>query len=301
MDLNLYSKTGRKLKKKVKLDDSVFGAKVNPYLVSLAVRIYLGNQRKSTAHTKTRAEVRGGGKKPWAQKGTGRARHGSIRSPIWKGGGVTFGPRKERNYKRKLSKGMKKAAIRSAFSDFAGRKKIIIIEKIDLENKRMTKQVIKLTDKLTVEKKVLYIQKGKNRNLYLGSRNLKDIDTININEVNVYNLLNNDCLVIIEDVLEDISKFWGLGKASDKDKEDKKKIKRVSSRSSAKKSEKKKTERGKENKDIKELKLPARVENVLKKEGIKTRDELRSFINSGRKIRGIGEKSVEHIKKKIKI
>lgn len=297
MELNLYNSKGKKLTKKVKLDESVFKAKVNEYLMGLAVYVYLSNQRKSTAHTKTRAEVRGGGKKPWAQKGTGRARHGSIRSPIWKGGGVAFGPRNEKNYKKKLSKKMKKAAIRSVFADFAERKRIIILENIDFKDGKLTKQMIELTEKLPVKDKVLYLQNGKMKRLFLGSRNLKKINVISVNEVNVYTLLKCSYLVIQQEVLEDISKFWGREITRKVKKE---KIKQVKV-SDQKKVSKAKDSKGVKGEGIENLDLSKRVVSALIRQKINTKKQLVDSIKSGKKIKGIGEKSLNEIKKILKI
>lgn len=283
MEYKLFDKNGKATGKKVKLDDSVFGAPVNEYLLELSVYVYLSNQRKSTAHTKTRAEVRGGGAKPWKQKGTGRARHGSIRSPIWKGGGVTFGPRKERNYKKKMTKKMKKVAIRSAFSLYAKDKKLAIIDTLEIKDKKLTKQVVDLTSKLTDAKKVLYIKNQNNKDFFLGSRNLKDVNVINVNQVNVYTLLNHNFIVVLNDSLEVISKYWGKG---GKQKEDKpKKI--------SKKTKKEETK-------LDNLGLPTRVMSALEKSKITTVQQLKEKVEKGEKIAGVGEKSLQDIKKVLK-
>jgi len=290
MQLNLYSKSAKKLNKNVKLDESVFSSGINEYLMNLAVLIYLGNQRQSNAHTKIRSEVRGGGAKPWRQKGTGRARHGSIRSPIWRGGGVTFGPRNDRNYKRKLTKKMKKAAIRSAFSFFAKEKNIVIIESIEFGKDKLTKKLIEINEKLPAKKKVLYIQDGKNRELYLASRNLKNINVVNVDEINVYKLLNHESLVILESALEKINKKWKKER-SKKAVDRKHKVKKTSKKKVTKKSGKKKKVL------IKETDLSKRVKSALEKENVKTTDELMEMIDKGEKIKGIGKKSLSEIKK----
>ncbi|CAG1771971.1 partial 50S ribosomal protein L4, partial [uncultured bacterium] len=115
MNLPVFNQKAKKIEE-IEVNDSVFNAPVNDKVLAQYVYVYLSNQRESNAHTKDRSEVRGGGKKPWKQKGTGRARVGSIRSPIWKGGGVTFGPTNQTNWKRKLTKSFKAAAFRNAFS-----------------------------------------------------------------------------------------------------------------------------------------------------------------------------------------
>lgn len=294
MELYLYSSKARKISRKVKLDDLVFKAKINEPLMRMAIHVHLFNQRQSTAHTKIRSEVRGGGKKPWRQKGTGRARHGSIRSPIWKGGGVVFGPRKVRNYKRKLSKKMKKLAIRSAFSYFAKQKQIVILERLDFSEKRLTKQVVDLTDKLPVEGKVLYIHKGNLQKLYLGSRNLKKINVASINEVNVYKLLDHNYLIILEDTLEDISKFWGKGESKKGISKDK-----VTQKGKETKERKKIVSRKEES--LESLGLETRILTALQRQSINTSSELVKTIEKGEKIKGIGEASLIKIREVLKI
>ncbi|MBD3280260.1 50S ribosomal protein L4 [Candidatus Dojkabacteria bacterium] len=206
--LNLYDKKGKKTNKKVKLDDSIFGSDVNQNLVSQAVYIYLQNQRQTNAHTKDRSEVRGGGKKPWRQKGTGRARHGSIRSPIWKGGGVTFGPRNIRNYTKKMNKSAKKKAMKDAFTMKTEAKEVIVIENFDTKK---TKEVQGVLKNLGVEGRVTFVQvdeKGLNK----ATKNIENVETVRTGELNVYEILNNKCLVIMEDALKDISDKWGKKK-----------------------------------------------------------------------------------------
>lgn len=288
MEFPLYSSKGKKLSKKVTLEDGVFAAKINTPLMRTAVHVFLSNQRQATAHTKTRGEVRGGGAKPWKQKGTGRARHGSIRSPIWKGGGVVFGPRTERNYKRKLPNKMKKAALRSALSYFASDKRLVILESLDVDQNRLTKQVLGLTEKLPVEGKVLYIQKGNLKNLYLGSRNLKHINVITVHEVNVYTLLNHKFLVILQDALEDIYKFWG-------------RTKEVKDHGKEKVVRKKVGAGAKEKKTLGDMGFSTRVVNALQKQGITTSAKLEEKVRKGEKIEGVGAKSMEEIKKVLKI
>lgn len=293
MQLNLYSSKGKKLNKKITLDDSVFKSKVSRKMMSFAVYVYLSNKRQATAHTKTRGEVRGGGVKPWRQKGTGRARHGSIRSPIWKGGGVVFGPRNERVYKKKITKKMKKQAIRSAFSTFMRDRAILVLEAAEMKEKGLTKQVLRLTEKLPVKKKVLYIQDGKQKDFYLGSRNLKKIDVLSVNEVNTYQLLNHDFIVLFKDSIDLIHKFWGQKKG----KKEKIVVKREV------KKDVKKTSRAKKVKSesFESLGLSARIIGSLEKAGIKTVKQLKDKINKGEKITGVGAKSMEDIKRILKL
>jgi large subunit ribosomal protein L4 len=288
MELPIYSSKGTKLNKKVKLDDSVFNVPVNEKLLAQALYVYRSNQRKGTAHTKIRSEVRGGGAKPWAQKGTGRARHGSIRSPIWKGGGITFGPRKDRVYQKKMPKKMKKASIRSAFSSFAKEKRIYIIEKVEFKKEHLTKQLLSLVDKMSVKDKVLFIHKGDEKSLYLAGRNVKNIEVFPVNEMNIYILMNADSLVILKDALEKISVNWGKEKAK-KEPVTKKIEKRVVSRDVSG--------------DISDLKLSKRVITALEKQGIRKVKKLHELAESKKlaELKGIGQKSREEILKVLSI
>lgn len=207
----MLSQKGEEVKKQIKLDNSVFGADVNHALIRQALFVYLNNQRQSNAHTKTRGDVRGGGAKPWRQKGTGRARQGSTRSPIWAGGGVAFGPKSDKNYKRKLSKKMVKGAIRSAFSLVNQENRLYVMENPELKAEKLTNQVESIVRKLPVAGKLLIVHSGQNTQLYMGGRNIPGLRVIPVNEVNTYELIKNDFVVVTDDSLETISKFWGLG------------------------------------------------------------------------------------------
>ncbi len=220
MKLTLFSKKGKKTEKKVNLDDTVFKSNINEYLLSRYVYVYLQNQRQSNANTKDRGEVSGGGKKPWRQKGTGRARHGSIRSPIFKGGGVTFGPTNERNYTKKLNKKERKQAIRSALSLKAKNKELIIIDNLDINK---TQELEKLVKSLKLIGKVLFVQ-VEDKGLYLASRNLKNIDVVRVGELNAYDILNNKFLVILKGALDLINDIWKCEKNNVK-KETKEEVK----------------------------------------------------------------------------
>ena len=132
MLISLYNQKGETIGK-VKLNPEVFGVKVKSSVVHQVVEAMLANAREAWAHTKTKGEVRGGGRKPWKQKGTGRARHGSIRSPLWVGGGVTFGPRNERNYKKKINKKMKTKDLFMCLSDKVASSQLIVLEDVSLE------------------------------------------------------------------------------------------------------------------------------------------------------------------------
>ncbi|MFQ5492851.1 MAG: 50S ribosomal protein L4 [Candidatus Dojkabacteria bacterium] len=207
-----YTKTGTKAKTKVNLDSAVFGAKVNETLLAQAVRIYRDNQRQANAHTKDRGEVRGGGRKPWRQKGTGRARHGSTRSPIWTRGGVTFGPTNSRSYKKQLSKKMRKQAVRSAFSMMASGKKLSIFEDIAIAETARSKALATLLRKAKLEGKTLIVQAENNQSLVQAASNVSNVEVSRVGELNVFSILNAGNLVILKGALETISNFWGSEK-----------------------------------------------------------------------------------------
>jgi len=205
MNLELYNNKGKKAKHKVKLDPEVFDVKVNEALLSQAVYVYLQNQRQATAHTKDRSDVRGGGKKPWRQKGTGRARHGSIRSPIFRGGGVTFGPSNERNYKKKLNKKARILAIRNALTLKNFQKEIIVID--DFKPAK-TKELISVLKNLGIDGKIIFVQ-VEEEGLHRTAKNVQAVDVVRVGEMNAFDILNNKKLVILKSALEKISKNWG--------------------------------------------------------------------------------------------
>ncbi|MGI6644593.1 MAG: 50S ribosomal protein L4 [Bacilli bacterium] len=178
----------------MRLDGSVFGIEPHEEAMKRAVNVYRANTRQATAKTKTRAEVRGGGKKPWRQKGTGRARHGSNRSPIWRGGGTVFGPTGNENYSLKMNKKEHDLALRSALSLLVKNSKLIVLQdEIEIEAK--TKAAVDLYKRLGAEGKILVVIED-NANLVLASSNLSNVLVTHMNNVAVYDLLNSDFLVI---------------------------------------------------------------------------------------------------------
>lgn len=216
--MNLFDKKGKKTEKKVKLDTMVFESDVNEDLLSLAVYVYLQNQRQANAQAKDRSEVSGGGKKPWRQKGTGRARHGSSRSPIWTGGGVTFGPTNERNYKKKLNRKAVKEAIRDAFTTKNKSGELLVIEDFKPEK---TKDVETILKNLGVEGKTTFVQVNE-EGLNKAATNMQDVDVVRVGELNAYNVLKTNNVVILESALGEIVERWG-----DKQKEAKKTKKEI--------------------------------------------------------------------------
>ncbi len=182
---------------KLELDDAIFNGEVKYHLMKAYVEWQLAKRRSGNAHTKTRGEVRGGGKKPWRQKGTGRARAGSIRSPLWKGGGVVFGPRK-RDWSFKLNKKVKKNAIKSALNYKLKNNLIYVIDKLELPEIK-TKNVVEFMKKFEIDS-VLFVDK-ENEKLKLSSRNIVNVKYLENNGLNVFDILKHDFLVISKDSL----------------------------------------------------------------------------------------------------
>jgi len=193
--VKVYNLEGKEVEE-IKLDPQVFGVEINPALVHQVVEAQQANARFKLAHTKTKGEVRGGGKKPWRQKGTGRARAGSTRSPLWIGGGITFGPRKEREFGKKINKKMKQKALFMTLTDKVKENKLVVLEKIELA-KIKTKDLIKILNKLPVKNfSSLIIMSAKDDNIIKSARNLKKIKTILADSLNVLDILKCNYLLI---------------------------------------------------------------------------------------------------------
>ena len=200
----LYNMQGEKVGE-VELPAAVFGAEVNKSILHDSVVNYLANQRQGTQSTKTRTEVAGGGKKPFRQKGTGRARQGSTRAPQWTKGGVALGP-KPRDYSYNLNKKVKKLAMVSALSAKAAEGEIAVIDNLQTEEIK-TKTMAGLLDKIGA-KKALVITSEKNENVYLSTRNIKGAKTSFIGMLNVYDVLNSDMLAIGKDAVEKLGEVY---------------------------------------------------------------------------------------------
>mgnify|MGYP001607340951 FL=1 len=186
MKVDLYSQKNEKIGQ-VDLPDDTFAVKWNPDLVHQVLTVQLANRRKTLADTKDRSEVSGGGRKPWRQKGTGRARHGSIRSPLWRGGGITFGPLKERKFARKINKKMKQSAILGILSKKLSEQEIKIVDNLKLEN-RQTKNLAELVKRFisSPQESFLLIPAKENKDLYTAARNLARVGVLNPESLNVY-------------------------------------------------------------------------------------------------------------------
>lgn len=176
-----------------------------PVLVQQVALAMAANQRKPYAHTKGRGEVRGGGKKPWAQKGTGRARHGSIRSPLWKGGGVTFGPSKEKDYSQKINKKMARQAFLSVLTKKAGDGEVKVVDSFEVASHK-TKNLALTVKKIINNNSAILVAPGSYKNFYLASRNLAKTKSMPISNLNVYDLLNFKDVLIEKKELESYGK-----------------------------------------------------------------------------------------------
>jgi large subunit ribosomal protein L4 len=188
----------------IDISDSTFSKDFNESLVHQAVVSFMAGSRQGSAKQKTRSEVRGGGKKPYRQKGTGRARAGTIRSPIWRGGGVTFASR-PRDYSKKINKKMYRAAIRSIFSELLRQEKLVGIEKPVLE-KPKTKEIANLLKQFSLTK-VLIITEEPDINLYLSARNIPNVDVISVREINPVILLKSNKVAVTADALKQIEEW----------------------------------------------------------------------------------------------
>lgn len=186
----------------VELSDAVFGADRNEFVVREALNAYNANQRQGTHQTKTRGFVRGGGKKPWRQKGTGRARAGSIRSPLWRGGAIIFGP-VPRDYREKVNRKKRQTAFRAVLSARAVDGNLIVVDNFDLSAPK-TKDVLAALEKLGAKGRVLILTKGVNKNLLLSTRNTLHVKTQVCNSLDVYQLLMADTVVITREALDEI-------------------------------------------------------------------------------------------------
>jgi len=196
----LYNQQGKEVDK-LELPAEVFGLKINSDLIAQTLSTQLANVRQSLAHTKDRSDVRGGGKKPWRQKGTGRSRHGSIRSPLWSGGGVTFGPRNEKNFSKKINKKMKRQALLMVLSGKFNDEEIIFLDELKLKEPK-TSQAAQVVEKLEKASKkelnrgALIILPKKDDNILRATKNLKKVSVIGAASLNVIDLLEKRYLLI---------------------------------------------------------------------------------------------------------
>lgn len=203
--VNVYNTLGEEVGE-IELNDNVFGIEINQYAMHEAVKSHLANKRQGTQSAKTRSEVRGGGRKPWRQKGTGRARQGSIRAPHWVGGGVTFAP-KPRDYGYKLPKKTRKLAMKSALSSKVLNNEIIVLEELNLDIPK-TKEIVKLLENIKAEKKALIVLDERNENIIKSAKNIPNIETTLVNTLNVYDILNYDSFIITKAAAKKVEEVY---------------------------------------------------------------------------------------------
>ncbi len=203
--MDVYNMEGKKVSD-IDLKEEIFGIIPNETVVHTVVTNYLANQRQGTQSTKTRAEVSGSGKKPWRQKGTGRARQGSIRAPHWIKGGIALGP-KPRSYNYKVNKKEKRLAVKSVLSSKILENEIVVVDKIEL-NEIKTKSMVNVLNNLKVEGKVLIVLPEKNDNVQLSSRNIEGVKTSLVSAINAYELLNYSKLILTVDAVKKIEEVY---------------------------------------------------------------------------------------------
>ena len=202
--VSVYNMEGKEVEK-MELNDSIFAAPVNEHLVHMAVVLQLANKRQGTQKAKTRSEVRGGGRKPWRQKGTGHARQGSIRAPQWKGGGVVFAPT-PRDYSFKMNRKEKQAAIKSVLSSKVSENKFFVLDSLSFEAPK-TKKMKEVLDNLNVEK-ALIITEQEAANVAASAKNLAKSRSIYANALNVYDILKYDAVVITKAAVAKIEEVY---------------------------------------------------------------------------------------------
>ena len=202
--VSVYNMDGKEVES-INLDDAVFGVEVNEHLVHMAVVQQLANNRQGTQKAKTRSEVRGGGRKPWRQKGTGHARQGSIRAPQWTGGGVVFAPT-PRDYSFKLNKKEKRAALKSALTSRVLENKIVVVDELKMDEIK-TKTFSNVMNNLNVDK-ALVVLADNDKNVVASARNIPSIKTASTETINVYDILKYNTLVLTKDAVKNIQEVY---------------------------------------------------------------------------------------------
>jgi large subunit ribosomal protein L4 len=202
----LYNQEGSKIGE-VELNESIFGIEPNQHVLFEAIVMQRASLRQGTAKTKTRSEVRGGGRKPWRQKGTGRARQGSIRSPQWRGGGTVFGP-VPRSYSYKMPKKMRRLAIKSALSSKAHEENVLVVDALTFDAPK-TKEFVKVLRSLPVGKKALFVTEGVEENVALSARNIPGVTVIDANSLNVLDVVGHNTLVLTKAAVDKVEEVLG--------------------------------------------------------------------------------------------
>ena len=204
-NVSVYNMEGSEVGK-MDLNDNVFAANVNEHLMHMAVVLQLANKRQGTQKAKTRSEVRGGGRKPWRQKGTGHARQGSIRAPQWTGGGVVFAPT-PRDYSFKMNKKEKAGAIKSALTSRVNEDKFFVMDSLKFDEIK-TKKMVSVLNALKVEKALVVLDGEDNDNVALSARNLAGVRVVPVNGINVYDILKYDTVVITKNAVSKIEEVY---------------------------------------------------------------------------------------------
>ena len=203
--LNVLNITGQNVGE-IELADAIFNVEVNEHVLYEVVKNQLANKRQGTQSAKTRAEVRGGGRKPWKQKGTGRARQGSIRAVQWVGGGVAFAP-KPRSYKYTLPKKVRRLAMKCALSSKVQNNEIIVLDALTMDAPK-TKEFVAILNNIKASRKALVVTAEKNENVIKSARNIEGVQTALVNTLNVYDILNHDTFVITTDAVKKVEEVY---------------------------------------------------------------------------------------------
>ncbi|MBM7615302.1 50S ribosomal protein L4 [Alkaliphilus hydrothermalis] len=190
----------------IELQDSIFGVEVNQHVLYEVVKNQLANKRQGTQSALTRAEVRGGGRKPWRQKGTGRARAGTIRSPLWSGGGVIFAP-KPRDYRYSVPKKVRRLAMKSALTSKVNANELIVLDELQLATPK-TKDMVNILSNLNVDKKALIVMAEKNEAIIKSANNIPGVETALVSTLNVYDILKYDKFIITKDAVEKVEEVY---------------------------------------------------------------------------------------------
>ena len=203
--VSVFNTSGKKVSD-IELAESIFGIEPNISAMHLCVVSYLANQRQGTQSTLTRAQVSGGGKKPWRQKGTGRARQGSTRAPQWYHGGIAHGP-KPRDYQKSVNRKVRRLAMKSALSAKVADEELIVLESLELDAIK-TKEMAKVVNALEAGRKVLFVLPEKNDIIYRSARNIAGVKTTLVTTLNVYDILNCDTVVVLKDAVSKIEEVY---------------------------------------------------------------------------------------------
>lgn len=203
--VNVYNMQGE-LVEEMELSEEIFGVEINEHVVYEVVKNQLANRRQGTQSAKTRAEVRGGGRKPWRQKGTGRARQGSIRSPQWKGGGVVFAP-KPRDYSYSVPKKVRRLALKSVLTDKLQNNEMIVVDQLSFDAPK-TKEMKKVLANLKADKKALIVMAEKDANVIRSANNIPNVATALVNTINVYDILKYNSFIITKEAVKRVEEVY---------------------------------------------------------------------------------------------